>query len=346
MPITNSIFLAFALIGAAAAQIRAPIKVNICVPVGNNTHTPLTVLSTELEKYPGYVKGACSKICTTICKAFPLREVNAVGQCICKGLSLKCGANAVPSNDKKSCKCLVGYKGDPLKACVDTDECAVSKNKICPANNVCENTPGSYKCLACGANSKLVNNKCVCDAGFEGDAYKGCTDIDECLSEPYCGEAGVCVNTAGSSKCVFSTSIFIDALPESGPRFTVTSSHYHYAGQTVLGTSLYDGDLFRPQRYSSHTGGLTYSIWGFVSGAAYSVTLGFSEISACETGRRIFDVLANGELLLSSFEIYPAAGCDTGYATTHTVVANAQGEIEVKLAGEHATISFIHIMQE
>jgi Calcium-binding EGF domain len=198
--------LLVALLGATNAQVRPPPKVNICYPIGNNVYSTASVLSAELDKYPGYVKGKCDRICTTLCSTFPSREVNAAGQCICKGVPLKCGPNATPSNDKKSCKCLAGYKGDAVKGCVDVNECADAKSTICPANLACENTPGAFKCvtLVCGANSKAINGKCTCDLGFEGDATKGCTDINECADpkSTLCPANQVYKNTPGSYKCV------------------------------------------------------------------------------------------------------------------------------------------------
>jgi Calcium-binding EGF domain len=172
------VVLLLALVGSAAAQLRPPSKINICAPIGNNVYSTVAVLPTEVSKYPGHVKGACTKVCATVCKDL-LREVNAAGQCICKGSALKCGANAKPSNDKKSCKCLVGFKGDPLKGCVDVNECATTKT-VCPERHGCINTVGSFECQACGENTRVVNNQCQCEDGYEGDAHSKCTDINEC----------------------------------------------------------------------------------------------------------------------------------------------------------------------
>ncbi|KDP41933.1 hypothetical protein JCGZ_26951 [Jatropha curcas] len=44
--------------------------------------------------------------------------------------------------------------------------------------------------------------RCTCDFGYEGNAYLGCTDVDECKQSRQCWGMTKCVNTPGSYKCV------------------------------------------------------------------------------------------------------------------------------------------------
>jgi MYXO-CTERM domain-containing protein len=60
----------------------------------------------------------------------------------------------------------------------------------------------------CGANTQCVNTAtgagftCVCLAGFEGDPFAGCTDIDECSRGlDMCDDNATCSNTSGSYTC-------------------------------------------------------------------------------------------------------------------------------------------------
>ncbi|XP_047983638.1 wall-associated receptor kinase 2-like [Salvia hispanica] len=62
--------------------------------------------------------------------------------------------------------------------------------------------------FACLDNSDCVDvegggYRCLCRQGFDGNPYlsPGCTDIDECESDP-CGEHAICKNVNGSFKCV------------------------------------------------------------------------------------------------------------------------------------------------
>jgi Calcium-binding EGF domain len=124
--------------------------------------------------------------------------VNMVGSFSC----VPCGANTIAV--KNQCQCKAGYQGDAIQGCSDTNECA-SNATVCPANQECRNTVGSFKCATCGANAVVVNNKCQCKPGYQGDAMKGCTDINECASitSNSCAAMGQkCENTVGSFACV------------------------------------------------------------------------------------------------------------------------------------------------
>lgn len=53
-----------------------------------------------------------------------------------------------------------------------------------------------------GAQCQQIGNRvqCACPAGYTGNAYVDCRDIDECLQNP-CGGNSVCINTAGGYDC-------------------------------------------------------------------------------------------------------------------------------------------------
>jgi Calcium-binding EGF domain len=100
-----------------------------------------------LDKYPGYVKGVCSKQCQTLCLDFPSFTA-AANQCRCNGPAFKCGPNAKVASTKQGCICKTGYKGNnPVKGCTDLDECALSK-LVCATDQECRNTVGSFSCNA------------------------------------------------------------------------------------------------------------------------------------------------------------------------------------------------------
>jgi Calcium-binding EGF domain len=184
MRILLLVLFGIVVVATNAQSLRPPTNVNSCYPIGNNVYATKTVLSTELDQYPDYVQGACTKRCTALCVDFVSSQINATaGLCTCVGAPLKCGANAKLSSSKTSCTCKVGYKGDPVKGCTDLDECASTKT-VCPVNQGCVNMVGSFMCVSCGSNALLVKNQCQCKVGFEGDAVKGCTDMNECVALP------------------------------------------------------------------------------------------------------------------------------------------------------------------
>lgn len=71
--------------------------------------------------------------------------------------------------------------------CKDIDECS---QRPCDINEVCINSPGSYKCH--------------CKSGYQLDKVtNACTDINECqLNLHTCQESQRCDNTAGSYQCI------------------------------------------------------------------------------------------------------------------------------------------------
>ncbi|GMR47408.1 hypothetical protein PMAYCL1PPCAC_17603, partial [Pristionchus mayeri] len=71
--------------------------------------------------------------------------------------------------------------------CVDINECKTNRSD-CHEVAKCTNTIGSYSC--------------VCQEGFEGDPFKGCTPIDKCKSVKCDGTSETCKEVGGKPTCV------------------------------------------------------------------------------------------------------------------------------------------------
>ncbi|KHN79734.1 Fibrillin-1 [Toxocara canis] len=139
------------------------------------------------------------------------------------------------------CICSDGYEKVPTDqgTCIDIDECNLETDAAsCPANSICENLKGSYKCECfvgftqqigsslidpecvdideCSAgiddcstkNATCINTigsyECVCAEGYryEPPDYKICNDIDECHEgTAECDDHAMCTNTMGSYQC-------------------------------------------------------------------------------------------------------------------------------------------------
>jgi Malectin domain len=98
--------------------------------------------------------------------------------------------------------------------------------------------------------------------------------------------------------------------------------------RTIAGIGNYQGALFRSYRWNN---GFTYSISGFTAGKQHSVTLGFAEISqpSCATGKRQFNILANGITVISNLDVFAIVGCMKAHTTNFTTVASAAGKIDL-----------------
>ncbi|XP_078334851.1 uncharacterized protein LOC111121476 isoform X3 [Crassostrea virginica] len=91
-----------------------------------------------------------------------------------------CGIGSSRCDKEKGCVCKTGWTG--AKCDLDIDECAAT-NPCTGGNQVCQNSPGAYKC--------------ICENGYK-DSSGACTDIDECVEGP-CSQK--CTNTNGGYSC-------------------------------------------------------------------------------------------------------------------------------------------------
>jgi hypothetical protein len=86
--------------------------------------------------------------------------------------------------------------------------------------------------------------------------------------------------------------------------------------------------LFNNERY----GEMSYTIPGFTAGGTYAVTLYFAETYLTSSGSRVFNVSINGTAVLSSFDIYAAAGgLNRAVARAFTTTADSGGQIVIQL---------------
>jgi Calcium-binding EGF domain len=146
-----------------------------------------------------------------------------------------------------TCVCQPGFELDSMSGeCVDVDECrqaTLNATDLCGVSKTCNNTAGSYACIACpceGCTNIAFLSTCTCAPGFiRPNVTKvvnitktvsvnvtttvnvtvptpvpqpsNCTDVDECAVTPnICSSGKVCKNIVGSYICT-------DAAPSPSP---------------------------------------------------------------------------------------------------------------------------------
>ena len=78
-------------------------------------------------------------------------------------------------------------------------------------------------------------------------------------------------------------------------------------------------------------GPMTYRIGGFTRGSSRSVTLYFVEHFWTAAGKRVFDVIINGNQVLTDFDVFADAGGQfVAVQHTFTTTANANGEVVIQ----------------
>jgi len=131
-----------------------------------------------------------------------------------------------------------------------------------------------------------------------------------------------------------------DQYVSGGTKRTVTNSI------TISGiTNPAPTAVYQSERY----GASTYTFPSLTAGASYKVRLHFAELYWTATGKRKFNVVINGTTVLSSFDLYAAAGASyKAVVREFTTTANTSGQIVIQLTNvtDNATIEGIQIIRQ
>lgn len=126
----------------------------------------------------------CAKVCYTNNNCLPGEICNERGTCQSGCLSeADCPPTQICQGGK--CKCGRGFIGTPF-GCSDIDECS---ERVCHSSAICENTPGSYKC--------------ICPEQTVGDPYTapGCLLPNQCVRNEDCAENLACFEGKCTEPC-------------------------------------------------------------------------------------------------------------------------------------------------
>ncbi|XP_077788592.1 latent-transforming growth factor beta-binding protein 4 isoform X4 [Podarcis muralis] len=144
------------------------------------------------------------------------------------------GGHCANTEGSFDCYCPPGTRSSANKAsCEDIDECQEYGAALCGTQR-CENTPGSYRCVAecqagyqAGTTGDCIDiNECQeygvslcgekrcentpgsyhciasCQTGYQATATRDCVDVDECQNSSLCGAHAICHNLPGSFQCI------------------------------------------------------------------------------------------------------------------------------------------------
>jgi len=101
--------------------------------------------------------------------------------------------------------------------------------------------------------------------------------------------------------------------------------------------------VYRSERY----GNFTYTLTGLTPGASYTLRLHFAEIYWNSAGARVFNVAANGQSLLTNFDIFAAAGgANKAIVKSFPTVADGSGKVTVVFSTvkDNAKVSGIELL--
>jgi hypothetical protein len=88
--------------------------------------------------------------------------------------------------------------------------------------------------------------------------------------------------------------------------------------------------VYQTERYADSSSNVTYVFTNLMAGSNYWVRLHFAEIYFSASGQRVFNVLINGNQVLTNFDIYATAGAaNKAVVCQFTLPANASGQLVI-----------------
>jgi len=136
-------------------------------------------------------------------------------------------------------------------------------------------------------------------------------------------DATVSINSGGSASGSFTA----DQYYSGGSTYTNTAT----VSTSLITSNPPPAAIFNTERY----GASTYTIPNRTAGSSQTVTLYFAETYLTAAGQRVFSVSINGTNVLSSFDIYAAAGgANKAIARTFTTTANSSGQVVIAFTAQ------------
>lgn len=131
---------------------------------------------------------------------------------------------------------------------------------------------------------------------------------------------------------------------EAGAPYVSSGSSFTSTGTAIEGTD--DDELFRSEIYFRPSDQPMKFEFNVVENGLFSVRLGFAEVYGLVTGERVFNVIVQGETVLSNHDIYAVAGANTAdIETITTEVTDGLLIIEFEHVVENPKVSNLFAVQ-
>src|ERR1035437_7515784 len=136
-------------------------------------------------------------------------------------------------------------------------------------------------------------------------------------------DAAVSINSGGSATGSFTA----DQYFSGGSTYTTTNT----IDTSQITSNVPPAAVLQTARY----GAMTYTTPNRTAGSAQTETPDFAETYVTAAGQRIFSVAINGTSVLSSFDIYSAAGGQNrAIARTFSATANSSGQVMIQFTAQ------------
>ena len=251
-------------------------------------------------------------------------------------------ASSVASSSGNNGQCQCNWYGTVYPSCVTTTSgWGWENNKSCISNSTCTTQPSNQGGLVCGgASSSAPRSSSAPSSSSAPRSSSSSSLISSSVSSSLISSSRSSSSSSSSSNGTLVYAVDAGASSSSTINGIVyQADRYASGGTTQVVTTAIAGTtndaLYQSERYGSYS----YEIP--VSNATYSVVLNFAELYQTAAGGRSFSVNVEGKSVLSSFDLFSAAGGFTAYDQRVDGIAVTDGKLTITLTTvvDNATIA-------
>ena len=253
--------------------------------------------------------------------------------------SVRSSSSSVVSSTNNGGQCQCNWYGTLYPSCVTTQSgWGWENNKSCITNSTCTTQPSNQGGLVCGGVSSSAPSSSSSSAPRSSSSSSPISSSSSSVSSSSISSSSLSSSSSSNATLVYA----VDAGASSSATVNgvvYQADRYASGGTTQVVTTGISGTtddaLYQSERYG------TYSYDIPVSNATYSVVLHFAELYQTAAGARSFNLSVEGKSVLSSFDLFSAAGGFTAYTQRVDGVAVTDGKLTINLTSlvDNATLA-------